>query len=53
MIKLKRLLIEVKFKSFKDLYKTMPSQLQKRIYNLKKIKQRKEKTSKTGMGKKN
>jgi hypothetical protein len=42
MIKLKRLLIEVKFKSFKDLYKTMPSQLQKRIYNLKKIKQRKD-----------
>ena len=42
MIKLKQLLMEIKFKKFKDLFKTMPSQLQKRVYNLKKIDQRRD-----------
>ena len=39
MIKLKQLLMEIKFKKFKDLFDTMPPQLKKRVYDLKKIKQ--------------
>ena len=34
--------MEIKFKKFKDLFNTMPSVLQKRIHNLKNIKQRKD-----------
>ena len=34
--------MEIKFKKFKDLFSTMPSALQKRIHNLKNIKQRKD-----------
>jgi len=32
--------MEIKFKNFKDLFKTMPPKLQKRVHALKKIKQR-------------
>ena len=34
--------MEIKFKKFKDLFNTMPPQLKKRVYDLKKIKQRKD-----------